>query len=403
MTSTDYDIITVGGGLGGASLAKVMAEHGSRVLVIERETEFKDRVRGEAMSPWGVADARRIGILDTLMEAGGHELPRATAYAGQMQIQERDLVATTPDGMPMLAYYHPRAQESLIAAAAKAGAEVRRGAKASLVTPGETPSVVVERNGEKEKLTCRLAVGANGRGSPVRGWGGFAVKHDKDHLLVAGLLFAGMPADEDANRIVFNFEIGHGALLFPQGGGRVRAYTVLQSAASNRFQGAKDVPRFIEDAVGSGMPAELFKGAKAEGPLATFDGADAWVDHPYKDGVALIGDAAASSDPSWGQGLALTTRDVRVLTDELKATDDWDAAGYAYAKEHDRHFGVIHQVSNWMSELFYTVGPEADARRAKALPLIAQDGDRIPDANLGGPDIEVNESMKRRMFGEDGY
>ena len=51
MTSTDYDIITVGGGLGGASLAKVMAEHGSRVLVIERETEFKDRVRGEAVSP----------------------------------------------------------------------------------------------------------------------------------------------------------------------------------------------------------------------------------------------------------------------------------------------------------------------------------------------------------------
>ena len=68
--TADYDIITVGGGLGGASLAKVMAEHGSRVLVIERETEFKDRVRGEAMSPWGVADARRIGILDALMEAG---------------------------------------------------------------------------------------------------------------------------------------------------------------------------------------------------------------------------------------------------------------------------------------------------------------------------------------------
>jgi flavin-dependent dehydrogenase len=32
----DYDIITVGGGLGGAAAAKVMAEHGARVLVIER-------------------------------------------------------------------------------------------------------------------------------------------------------------------------------------------------------------------------------------------------------------------------------------------------------------------------------------------------------------------------------
>ncbi len=49
-----YDIITVGGGLGGSALAKVMAEHGARVLVLEREQQFKDRIRGELMLPWGV-------------------------------------------------------------------------------------------------------------------------------------------------------------------------------------------------------------------------------------------------------------------------------------------------------------------------------------------------------------
>ena len=170
MASTDYDIITVGGGLGGASLAKVMAEHGSRVLVIERETEFKDRVRGEAMSPWGVSDARRIGILDVLMEAGGHELPKFSMYVGQMQVQERDLVATTPDNTPMLAFFHPRVQEALLSAATTAGAEVQRGAKITSVMPGETPSVVVERNGEKETITARIVVAANGRGSPARSY-----------------------------------------------------------------------------------------------------------------------------------------------------------------------------------------------------------------------------------------
>ena len=51
MTSKTYDIITVGGGLGGAALAKAMAEHGARVLVVERETQFKDRVRGELWHP----------------------------------------------------------------------------------------------------------------------------------------------------------------------------------------------------------------------------------------------------------------------------------------------------------------------------------------------------------------
>lgn len=401
MTSTDYDIITVGGGLGGASLAKVMAEHGARVLVIERETEFKDRVRGEGMSPWGVADARRIDILDTIMAAGGHELPKFTSFLGPTQFGERDLPSTTPDGMPMLAFYHPRVQEALLAAAAAAGADVCRGAKVTAVTPGAPAHVTVEQDGNSETVTCRLVVGANGRGSPVRSWAGFDVQRDEDHLLIAGLLFDEMSVQEDANRIVFNFENGHGALLVPQGGGRVRTYTVLQSAAGNRFQGDKDVPRFIEDAVASGVPAEMFERARPEGPLATFDGADTWVDHPYKNGVALIGDAAASSDPSWGQGLALTTRDVRVLTDELKSTGDWDAAGHAYAKEHDRYFRVTHLVSNWMAELFYTAGPEAEARRAKAMPLIAEDGSRIPDALLGGPDMEVDESSRRRMFGEE--
>ena len=62
-----------------------------------------------------------------------------------------------------------------------------------------------------------------------------------------------------------------------------------------------------------------------------------------------------------------------------------------------------HQVSNWMPELFYRVGPEADVRRAKAMPLIARDGDRIPDALSSGPDIEVGETERRRMFAEDGY
>ncbi len=54
-----YDMITVGGGLAGSALAKNLAERGYRVLVLERETRFKDRVRGEQMHPWGVSACAR--------------------------------------------------------------------------------------------------------------------------------------------------------------------------------------------------------------------------------------------------------------------------------------------------------------------------------------------------------
>ena len=52
--TTQYDIITIGGGLGSSALAKSMAERGRRVLRLERERQFNDRVRGEYMTPWGV-------------------------------------------------------------------------------------------------------------------------------------------------------------------------------------------------------------------------------------------------------------------------------------------------------------------------------------------------------------
>jgi menaquinone-9 beta-reductase len=63
MTSNTYDIITVGGGLGGSALAKVMADHGARVLVVEREKQFKDRIRGEFFAPWGVAETSPVKVV----------------------------------------------------------------------------------------------------------------------------------------------------------------------------------------------------------------------------------------------------------------------------------------------------------------------------------------------------
>ena len=235
----------------------------------------------------------------------------------------------------------------------------------------------------------------------VRKWGGFDILEDERGLQLAGLLLDNVDGLDDRAVTVFNPFSQRIALLLPQGGGRVRAYLGYRIDEDFRLQGDKDVPRFLEESVNVGGNPELYDKATQAGPLATFPCIYEWIDHPYKDGVVLVGDAAASSDPSWGQGLALTTRDVRVLTDELTSNDDWDAAGHAYAQEHDRYFGVIRTVSTWMSELLYTPGPEGDARRAKAMPLIAQDGDRIPDANFSGPDMELDESMKRRMFGEE--
>jgi menaquinone-9 beta-reductase len=396
-----YDLIVVGGGLGGSSLAASMAKHGVRVLLLERTHQFSDRVRGECMFPWGVAEAIQLGLFDLLRDRCAHELPWVDFYSGDVLMVHRPVAATTPQQLPCLTFYHPTMQELLIGAAESAGARVRRGVTVSEVRPGSPATVIAEDKGRVEEICARLVVGADGRSSGVRASAGFPVRRDPDDLLVAGVLIENIGAPEDTGQIVFNYSLGELAILLPQGDGRARAYFCFHTGSQPRYQGAADFSRYLESFKRSAMKSELFEGAKMAGPLATFDGAEAWVEHPYHDGVALIGDGAAASDPTWGQGLSLTLRDSRVLRDELLGTDDWEAAGHAYATEHDRYAGVNRTVNLWFTEFHMETGPQADARRARAMPLIAADPSRQPDAGFSGPDIAVNEAVKRRFFAED--
>ncbi len=181
----------------------------------------------------------------------------------------------------------------------------------------------------------------------------------------------------------------------------MRAYLVYPPDSIDRIQGEADVVRFIDESVQAGLGREAFAGAQSAGPLASFDMTETWVDHPYRDGVALIGDAAGATDPTWGQGLSMTTRDVRVLAENLLGDDDWDSAGHAYAQEHDRYFTAMLTVEDWLFEMFYDQGPAAQKVRARALPLILADRSRIPDHVNSGPELPRDESVRRRFFCED--
>jgi 2-polyprenyl-6-methoxyphenol hydroxylase-like FAD-dependent oxidoreductase len=400
MTAT-YDIITVGGGLGGAALAGAMAERGYRVLVAERETQFKDRVRGEQVCSWGVADAIDLGIFDLLTATCGHELPWWDTYMMGQLVGHRDLLETTPRSTPNLTFYHPEMQEVMLRTAEEAGAEVRRGVRVADIKPGPMPEVTVE-NGRSETVRARLVVGADGRTSKVRKWGRFQQQQDPERLQIAGILVEGCSAPEDC-AAVFVDPMGNGmGVLFPQGNQRVRTYAVTHCSGGPTFSGDKDIPSFFGHCIKAGMPAEWFEASEPNGPLATFNGADSYVPYPYKDGIALVGDAAATSDPAWGQGLSLTLRDVRMLRDKLLRDDDWDRAGREYAREHDRYYDAIHTAEDWYTRFFHTPGPEGAAVRAKVLPLMAEDRTRFPDTIQSGPEsAELDEAARQRMFGLD--
>jgi hypothetical protein len=95
--------------------------------------------------------------------------------------------------------------------------------------------------------------------------------------------------------------------LAPLGDRQARTYCVYPRVTGRRGLWGKDkTHECIRLCQATGVPEWWFAGAESIGPLAEFEGADRWVESLTNNGIVLIGDAAASSDQSWGCGLSLT-------------------------------------------------------------------------------------------------
>jgi len=373
-----------------------MACRGTKVLVSERTPAFSDRVRGEALIPWGVEEAQRLGVYQYLVENCGNVVQWWSTGEAR-----RDLFATTRSGHGFLDLYHPELQQCLLTLAANAGATIWRPAEAVEVTPGEVPSAIIRYGNTSHRISARLIVAADGRSSRMRQISGFSLRRDEPCMEIAGVLHRNLAIAEDTAEVVLNPARQELAIFLPLGGKRYRSYFARRRDRQIRLSGAADADTFLRCCIGSGAPPGWFDAAEAIGPLASFDGADRWVPHPHRNGIALIGDAAAASDPTYGCGLALSLRDARVLRDHLATDNQWDRAADAYAEEHDGYYAAIHEVHTWWRRLFFETGPTADERRSRALPKITEDPGRVPDFIGLGPDTPRDEASRRRFFGDD--
>jgi 2-polyprenyl-6-methoxyphenol hydroxylase-like FAD-dependent oxidoreductase len=187
------DVVIVGGGIAGSALALVLARQGLEVTVLEQQTEYHDRVRGEVLVPWGVAEAEELGILAALRDAGGLYGRRSISYDEVLPPDGAEATAVDRarflPGVPgPWCAGHPATCQALSTAAEKAGARYVRGAAQALVTPGRPPRVRYVLNGAAHDLQSRLVVGADGRSSMVRSQLGIPLHRADPRCVIAGLL-----------------------------------------------------------------------------------------------------------------------------------------------------------------------------------------------------------------------
>ncbi len=402
----DYDLIIVGGGIGGPALATVMARAGKSVLLLEQSTVYEDRVRGEWISPWGVAETKRLGLYDTLVEAGGHHLTRHIAYRpgidpGEAEKLAMDMGMFVKDVPGPLCIGHPHHCQTLFDAAGKAGADARRGVTVSEVTLGAAPSVRFSDALGEHHATARLVVGADGRMSMVRKAAGIVLHRDEPHHWFAGMLVEG--ADEwDELAQATGTEGDFHFLAFPQGDGRVRIYGGYPIEEAKRFAGPEGARRFLDAFAFQSSPRNrAIVEAQPAGPLLSYHNSDAWTDEPFGEGFVLVGDAGGWNDPILGLGLSITYRDVRMVSDILLASDDWSAQALRpYGEERYERLRRLRFAASVFSRIEVEFGDEAEARRADFDRRAAENPAlrMYGLATLGGPEL-----VPEDYFTEESY
>ena len=368
---SDPDLVVVGGGIAGGTFATVMARAGADVLVLERQPEYRDRIRGELMWPWGVAEVQRLGLEDVLRRAGANVADRFESHdegnGADAPVVCEDLSAQVADAPGSLNLFHPTATRALADAAVEAGAGVVAGAHE--VTIATAPPTVAWTDGDgRHEVRCGLIVGADGRSSTVRAQAGIELHKDPPAHLAAGLLVEGLDDIDERTDLTAR---GNDLLFlsFPQGDGRARVYFCMPTEQRSRFAGRDAAERFLRAStlVPSLPGPERWATAKPAGPCATFTCEDTWVDRPYADGVVLIGDAGGHNNPLIGQGLSLAVRDAGVLADLLRTEGvKTPEALEAYGEERSerlRRARISCLVDTWANDGFHVQDPQERSRR----------------------------------------
>ncbi len=406
------DVAIVGAGVGGSALALALLAAGHDVLLLEREQRYVDRVRGEWIAPWGVAEAQALGLYDVLRAAGGHHLARHITF-GEVLDPEVARATAVPLGAMRpgvegpLCIGHPHLCQTLSEAARTRGARLVRGAEDVTVEAGASPRVRWRDTAGEHACGARLVVGADGRSSSVRRQIGVALRSAPAHHLFTGLLVEGA-ADwpEDLQAIATEGDFAF--LAFPQGRGRIRIYGGYALEQSTRFAGPQGPRRFLAACRLRCLPeSEAFAAATPAGPCRSYPNQDTWSERPFAAGVVLVGDAAGYNDPILGQGLSIALRDVRVLRDLLLASSDWSEAAFApYAEERSERMRRLRFAAAVQSRLEVEFGEAARARRRGFTSRAASDPSLAVAlvASMAGPEAlpadAFGDAAARRILGE---
>jgi 2-polyprenyl-6-methoxyphenol hydroxylase-like FAD-dependent oxidoreductase len=305
MTTSHVQVLVVGAGPTGLTLACDLLRRGVDCRVVERVTDHHIRSRGKGLQPRSLEVFDDLGIADAALAAGRSD-QRVRFYVGGQLAADLDLPARPPrPGVPypnLIILPQWRTEQLLRDRLTSLGGTVELGRE--LVSCGQdgdgvTATVADRATGATERIRAAYLVGCDGGHSTVRGLAGVAMHGDShaEHFVLADVEIDGLPAD------------GSSFAWFDDD--RYLAADPLDGTGTWQVQAS-----VTPDAAGTVEPAslELFQRLFAERGfpqvrlrnatwLSNFSPTVALVDRYRTGRILLAGDAAHVHSPAGGQGM----------------------------------------------------------------------------------------------------
>jgi flavin-dependent dehydrogenase len=386
------DVLIVGGGPAGSSLAVALARRGVDVLLVDRARFPRPKPCAEYLSPEASRVLDAMGALGRVERSGAAALsgvrvraPNGLVIAGDF-VAQHGFRAYADRG---LSVRREVLDEILFDCARAAGARVVEGLRVTDLARDSSGRVTGAKQGAGEPIRTRFTIGADGLRSVVARRLGLAraTRWPRRLALVTHYTGVGEVGEQGEMHVERDGYLG----IADVGHGATTVALVVPAARAREI--AQDRTAFLEAWMRSRPHlAARFSGAERVSPVVATGPFGSYSRRAWAPGAALVGDAADFFDPFTGEGIYAALRGGELLSDALvealAARDGGEEALRAYDRARRKEFGgkwiverVIGAVVGW-PPLINRAAKRLSARKDLADLLIGVTGNFVPASEV---------------------
>lgn len=357
-----YDVVVVGGGPAGAMASTVLAMHGHRVLLLEKE-KFPRYHIGESFLPYSYFPLQRIGMVDKL---GEEKFVRkyAVQFAGQDgRVSAPFYFHTHLDHEAAITWQVLRSEfdQILLDNAREKGVEVREETRATAILRDDGKVVGVKaigRDGREYDIAAAMTIDASGRDiftlsrNNGRKWDPVIDKTAVWTYYHGALRDPGV--DEGTTTVAMVPERGW-FWYIPQRDDMVSVGLVAEK--DYLFSGTRDLSEIFQREVGNNLwiKQHLAPGRQVGEYYVTREYSYRG-EHCAEDGLILVGDAFAFLDPVFSSGVYFALRSGELAADQVHdCLRDGDVSASRFTSYAERICGEIESMRK-LIYVFYHPG-----------------------------------------------